>query len=386
MVLRAPKIAVVSPLGYTGLAYYDFSLCQSLAKEGADIELFTSDRWLLCEMHNEFGIVKIFEDCSGDISKLLKGLNYIRSVLSAFFLILKNDVKVIHYQIVEVPLVDLLLMVALKVLGKKVVYTPHDIEFAKNGYVNRRLQMLIYSVSDAIIVHKYVNKKKIENSVKSSVGKISVIPHGGYEYFVSDKINQGISRESLGLVTNDTLLLFFGVLKEEKGLLLLVDSIKQLKERSVDGFRVVIAGKPSHGLTEECIRSIISDYSISDLIDFRSGFVDDADVQKYYASADYVLLPYLNISESGVLLYSMTVGTPSICSNLEEFNETIIDNETGFLFDINDPCGLANKIQELLLLDTSEVEKNLIALVKEKYDWGAIAKKTLQLYKTVGEA
>ena len=46
-------VAVISPLGYTGLAYYDYSLCQSLAEQGIDVDLYSSDRWIL-DSHQPF--------------------------------------------------------------------------------------------------------------------------------------------------------------------------------------------------------------------------------------------------------------------------------------------------------------------------------------------
>ena len=107
-------------------------------------------------------------------------------------------------------------------------------------------------------------------------------------------------------------------------------------------------------------------------------YIDDNEIQAIFENSDLVILPYRMISQSGVLLLSMSYGLPVLTSNLPAFTEIITDNYTGFTFETESPESLANKLIEIhynrKLLD--RVTNNSIELINREFDWRNIGKKT----------
>ena len=206
-------------MGYTGLAYYDYSLCQSLTANGMDVELCTSDNWILDSHKNEFSLIPLYKRCSGDINKVKKGWNYVISSARILMHVLNRRVMIVHFQIVELPMIDLCLMILLKLFGRRVVFTPHDIIYKRKFHLRKVITFLQYRIADRIIVHKKVNVETIVNGFNINPGKIRIIPHGGYEYFVNGKVTKRYARMFLGLKENYKVILVFGNKKQKRALI-----------------------------------------------------------------------------------------------------------------------------------------------------------------------
>ena len=67
-----------------------------------------------------------------------------------------------------------------------------------------------------------------------------------------------------------------------------------------------------------------------------------------FAAADIAALPYREIYQSGALLMAMSHGVPVIVSDLEAMKETVVDGETGFLFESESVASLAASLATAL--------------------------------------
>jgi len=107
-------------------------------------------------------------------------------------------------------------------------------------------------------------------------------------------------------------------------------------------------------------------------------------------AADCCILPYRNISQSGVHALSYAYGLPIIASDVGSFKEEdVIENETGLIFEPMNYIDLKNKI---LMYFNSNLYSNLQynrSTIKEwadeKYSWEKIGEKTYQLYQSILE-
>ncbi len=377
------KVLIVSPLGYTGLAYYDFSLSQSLSENGVDVDLCTSDKWILNSYSNTFSLSKLYKCCSGDINKASKGWNYILSSFRILVHAIKNKIRIVHFQIVELPLVDMLLMILLKIFGKRIVFTPHDIVHNKKYPLSNTITSILYTISNRIIIHNNANLEPIIKRFKLKPEKINVIPHGGYEYFVNGKVTMSHARRRFGLSENHRILLFFGNIKPNKGLHILINSLPLIAE-NVDNVRLIIAGRLCGGITEEWLFGLIKEKGISDIVIPKLEFIPEEMTTFYYMASDIVVLPYTEISESGVLRFAQTCGRPVMCSDLKEFKETVVQGETGYLFKQDDHVDLARQVTKVFSSGQLEqIGDNARRQAKEHYNWKKIARLTMDVYDDV---
>ena len=362
------------------MAYYDYSLCQSLSECNLDVTLCTSDKWFLNNYNNKFKIIQLYKKCSGDKYKIIKGINYIISSFKIFIFIIKHKFMIVHFQILELPIIDCGLIVSLKLFGKKIVFTPHDINHYKSNLLIRLTNKLVYKFCDSIIVHKKLNKEKLTKTNNINKNIISVVPHGGYEYFIGSYLKKDFAREKLNLNQKDKIILFFGNIIHIKGLHVLIDAMPLIKGK-INDINLVIAGKTCDNINPQSIRKHIQRNNVENNITLNLGFIPDRDVSSYYFASDLVILPYLEISESGVYKYAQTCGIPVVCSNLDEFQDSIFNDQSGFLFDRNSSNDLANVIIDIFIND--KINKFKRKDRKKKNSWFDISKQTKSIYLNI---
>lgn len=376
-------VIVISPLGYTGLAYYDYSLCSSLCEHGIGVELYTSDRWFLDTKKNKFKTRTLYKNCSGDVPKIIKGMHYILSTIRIAAAVFKNKARIIHFQILELPFIDLFLMVILKINGRKLIYTPHDILHNKNFMFNRITASCIYRLVDRIVAHKESNLNNLIREFHISSGKVRIIPHGNYEYFIDADITKKGSRQQLGYQQDYKIILFFGNIKPSKGLEVLIKAVSLLKNELED-LKLVIAGRVIGKTSKRWIAEILDKENIADITVTNLEFIPNDLVIYYYMASDLIILPYTEVYESGVLKLAQTCGKVVICSELEEFKDTVIHGETGYFFKNGDYNDLAKQIKNALLnKNLEEIGRNAKKLMKDRYGWDEIADLTKNMYREI---
>lgn len=374
------RVLVVSPLGYTGLAYYDYSLCQSLSEKGLDVELCTSDKWILGSYQNTFRLALLYRCCSGEMNKVTKGVNYILSSFRILFHVLKSKAKVVHFQIVEFPLIDMLIMVSLKLFGKQIIFTPHDIFHNKKYPFNKLITSKLYSVANFIVVHKDVNKETLMDQFGVKPDKIRIIPHGSYEYFVDGSVTKECARKFLDFKDDYKIILFFGNIKPGKGIEILIKAMPLIRDK-INKLRLVIAGRLGGGMTEEELLGALEKEGVRNITITKLEFIPEREIVFYYMASDIVVLPYTHVSESGVLRYAQSCGKTVVCSDLEEFKDTVVHGETGYLFRNKDYKDLTSQV--ILAFSEGKFERiggKAKKLMEENYTWRKIASLTKTVY------
>ena len=375
------KVCVISPLGYTGLAYYDFSLCYALSKIGLEVDLFSVDRYIVKKKPN-FNREEIFINTYGDISRIKKGINYLISLIKCFILILKKEYEIIHFQILEMAMIDCVLFALLKLKRKKIVYTPHDIIPFK--YKVSFPIYLTYKLADLLIVHNETNRNDLINHFGIERGKISVIHHGNYNIILEERHSKAVSAKKLNLPSNREILLFFGCIRNGKGLNTLLKAYQRVVDE-IECVLLVIAGKQSKGFDLEKSFNIISAEVRQNNVELREKFIPDEQIQYYYEAADLILLPYEEVYESGVLKFAFSCKRPVLVSDIPVFKHDIRDGENAFVFRKGDPIDLANKIINILNnKDQMEsVAENAKLYSDKNWDWNSIAIKTKINYEKI---
>jgi glycosyltransferase involved in cell wall biosynthesis len=189
------------------------------------------------------------------------------------------------------------------------------------------------------------------------------------------------------MATSENLkILFFGQIKEVKGLEILLKALKIAVAKNKK-ILLTIAGKPSKTNFKK-YTELIHELFLEDNVTAVLRYIDDSEIEELYKNSDLIVLPYKMISQSGVLLLSMSYGLPVLTSDLPAFTEIISDNNTGFIFESENSESLANKLIEIY--DNRDllykVSLNSNKLIHQEFDWRLIGKKTKSFYqKTLNE-
>lgn len=241
------------------------------------------------------------------------------------------------------------LMLFYKLMRKKVVLTAHNVNAGrrdgKDSVVNRATLRYQYALADHIFVHTEKMKYELVSHFSVQASKVTIIPFGINNAVPNSEVTGQEARKRLGLAYGEKVILYFGAIKEYKGLDYLVEAFQRVAS---DGdYRLIIAGqqKKGHEKYWQSIRQRIDQAPCKEQILKRIEFIPDSEVELYFKAADIAVLPYTEIFQSGVLFMAYSYGLPVIATDVGSFSNDVVEGLTGFICRPRDPTDLAATIQ-----------------------------------------
>jgi len=283
------------------------------------------------------------------------------------------------------------LMLYYKLLGKKVVFTAHNINAGqrdgRDSRLNRMTLRFQYRMCDHIFVHTHRMKEEAVSEFAVAGDKIDVIPFGINRTVPDTRLNMTEARQRLGLAPDDRVMLFFGNIAPYKGLELLIEAFERLKQTD-SKLRLVVAGRPKG--SEDYWRGLwegINHSKARERMVLKLEYIPDAETEIYFKAADVLVLPYTHIYQSGVLSLGYGFGLPVIAADVGSLKEEIIEGRTGFVFKAKDSTALAKAIQRYFSSDLSKNLENqrqeIREYANEYYSWAKVAAITTKVYSNL---
>ena len=375
------KVAIIEPVGgHGGMNYYDFCLAEGLVAAGAEVTVYTCDKTNIPK-GLPFGVKLSFLKIWGHNPKILRAFRFFICLLKTMFDVREKKIELIHYHFFHYTKMEILCVLMARIFALKIVITAHDVESFAGKY-SAQVAYRILSMANKVIAHNKVSRLELVNKVNMPKSMIAIIPHGHYLNSIPKNPSPSIALKKLSLTSNPVLL-FFGQIKEVKGLELLLNALPPVIA-TFPNLKLLIAGKVWKDDFSK-YKKIINENNLQNNVDIYIRYISDEDVATFYRAADIVILPYRRIYQSGVLLMAMSYGLPVLVSDLEGMTEIIQDNVNGFVFKTGDVKSLSMKLIDVLN-DSGKLK--LVAsqgfkTVVKKHNWGMIGEKTIKLYREI---
>jgi glycosyltransferase involved in cell wall biosynthesis len=152
--------------------------------------------------------------------------------------------------------------------------------------------------------------------------------HPTYAVFGADGLcDKAAARRRLGLEVDRAILLFFGLVRPYKGLEYLLQAMP-LVLRDVDCVLLVVGEfyEPKARYTH-----LIDDLRLRERVELVDRYVKNEEVSLYFRSADVVVLPYVDATQSGVVQIAFGLEVPVITTDVGGLPEIVEDGCTGFV-------------------------------------------------------
>jgi D-inositol-3-phosphate glycosyltransferase len=218
--------------------------------------------------------------------------------------------------------------------------------------------------------------------------KISIIPFGINNTAPNTGITTIDAKRTLGIRSSDKVMLCFGQIAPYKGLEYLVDAFSELAKRD-ETYRLIIAGKVKQGQTEywNKIRRKIDDSETRSQIIQRIEHIPDEEAELYFKAADVLIVPYIQIFQSGVPFLAYSFGLPMIATNVGSLREDIVEGKTGFVCRARDSSDLAGTIDRYfkseLFRDLESRRLEIKEYANERYSWNKVVAITTAVYSNL---
>lgn len=325
------RIALLDPPSFT--APYDHALATALARRGHEVTLLTSpfthgdapapDGYRREEVFLPVSSRLVRRAPRSRLRLPLKGLEYAPSAARLLRRTHALDPDVAHVQWLAIPRYDLHW---LRRLRRPAVLTAHDVlpRQAKNARAWGEALALV----DRVVVQ---SQRAVEQLAELGVERERLvrIQHPVFESGVEARPPSGAT------------ILFFGLIRDYKGLPVLVRALAELPEA-----RLVVAGDPVDPV--EPLQALAHSLGVEQRIEWRLGFLPDEEIPRLMDEATLVALPYEKIDSSGVLATALGHGRPAVVTDVGGLPDAIREFGAGRVVPSEDAPALAAAIRELL--------------------------------------
>ena len=202
-------------------------------------------------------------------------------------------------------------------------------------------------------------------------------PHPLYDHY-GDTLTPAEARRTLGLKEQGRYVLFFGFIREYKGLDLLLDAMADERLEQM-GVKLIVAGefygdpKPYH----EQLRRL----DLADRVVLHTDFIPDHEVNRYFCAADIVAQPYKSATQSGVSQIAYHFEKPMLVTNVGGLPEIVPDGKAGFVVE-PDAQHIADALVRFYNDNCAERLTQGVRDEKRKYLWPAFTATLASLFRS----
>lgn len=411
------KIILIGPVyPYKGgISHYTALMYRELAKR-YDVEMISYKM-----QYPKFLFHKEQKDYSNDSFKI-EGTNYMLHTASLF-----NIIRTAHYIRRQKP--DMVLIqwwhpyfapcyfLLERFMGKQnVVFVCHNVLPHERFPMDRLLVRLVLKSGRHYVVHAKEEGKELEQIRQGA--DYTVTPHPTYNAFRFEGMSKQQARERLHIRQEEKILLFFGYVREYKGLKYLLRAmpeiirkqteasrreedkvqegeskwkVSKVQERESDKeeskvqegesnredsnvqaeksvregnkgeankIRLWVVGE--FGADREEYMALISELGIEEYVTVVDSYTPDREVEKYFAAADLVVLPYVSATQSGIVQIAYGFTKPVIVTDVGGLPDVVKDGKTGYVVQPEKPEEIARAVRsfyqdEMELLMTENI-------------------------------
>lgn len=362
------KVAILSPFyPYRGgISSFSNRLFEELNRtENIEVEAFSFS--LLYPSFLFPGTTQYVEDediaLSSKFRRSLNSLNPISWVSTAKAInTYKPDVLLVAYWM---PFVAPALGVVCRLLDKKiqVVALVHNAIPHEKRFFDKAFARFFFRKCNKFIALS----QSVKNDLQTLVPKANILitPHPIYDQY-KERINKSEACKLLNIDSGTKNLLFFGLIRDYKGLDLLIQAMAFL-----DGsYQLIIAGE-CYGDFQK-YQVLIDKSPLKTNIKVFEQYIPDDMVSTLFSAADVLVLPYRDATQSGVVAISYQMEVPIIATNVGALGQTVLSSSTGIVVKVS-PESIAEGIKTFFERD-SQVYMENVKIEKKRLSWSSFAK------------
>ncbi|MGZ3853651.1 MAG: glycosyltransferase [Flavisolibacter sp.] len=205
-----------------------------------------------------------------------------------------------------------------------------------------------------------------------------LVQHPLYDNF-GEAVSKEEARRFVGLKGEDKIVLFFGFIRQYKGLDLLLKAMADERIKA-ENIKLLVAGEFYED--EKPYMQIIEEYHLQDRLILKTNFIPDSQVRYYLCSGDCVIQPYKNATQSGVTPLAYHFEKPMIVTNVGGLPSLVPDGKVGLVCEPT-PGSIASSILKFYQLGEQYFIPHLRS-EKEKYSWSKLTNAIFKLANVTG--
>jgi len=243
----------------------------------------------------------------------------------------------------------------------KVLMICHNVKQHEAGPGEKVPTKLAFKNADYFIVHSVEDCNNLKQLVPNALVKKAF--HPTYNFFKFGNIEKSEAQNKLCVSGN--MILYFGFVREYKGLMYLIWALPMVLEK-VDVHLLVVGEfwEDKRKYLEQ-----IKNLKIGENITIVDRYIPNEEVGLYFSAADTVVLPYISATQSGIAQIAFGLNKPVITTNVGGIPEVVENGKTGFIVPPQNSKALADAIINFYENKKEEEFVNNIIKEREKFSW-----------------
>ena len=263
-----------------------------------------------------------------------------------------EGVIVMWWTVFLAPAIGLLAW-SLRRLEIPVCFLCHNVSDHETSWWKRLVAQKVLSGGTRFLVHS----SKDAEVLKALVPRASVVTHPHPVYSQFPEPRQIFARSA------DLEILFFGLVRDYKGLDILAEAMKRLGSAPI---HLAVVGE--WWIKDNKLRASLDDMPNVDVVD---KYVAADEVSEYFSRADVVVVPYRNATGSGVVSLAYHYGRAVIATRVGGLPDVVEDGVSGKLIDAEDPDALAQAIKWFLDVSPDQLSAG-VKKVASRMTWESL--------------
>jgi glycosyltransferase involved in cell wall biosynthesis len=212
---------------------------------------------------------------------------------------------------------------------------------------------------------------------------LAYLPHPVYEIFGEEttrreaRVKLRAVDPAMNLAEDERVLLFFGYVRDYKGLDVILDGMPAILAR----MKVTLLVVGEFYNNEQQYRDQVNRLGIGDAVIFHSDYVANEEVGLYFSASDVLTLPYKSATQSGIIQIAYNFHRPVIATNVGGLGEVIVEGRTGFLVPPEQPAAMAEAVCSFFENDRFDAFRAGVIEEKKKYSWEYMVEGIEKLYQ-----
>jgi glycosyltransferase involved in cell wall biosynthesis len=389
---KSEKIKVLSicPIGGGGVGQHAHLLNNALSDANVEVTMITTPNDEFKHRIKKYNLLNmpiVLYLPDHVMSKIAEWLGIkrfftVRGIFICLYALLKKQ-NIAHIQWTwnEELSTDIRLIKILQFFGIKIVYTAQNILPHEEGKKYYREYKQICHLADAVIALSPAQKRKMTNLFELKQNKIYFAPTGIYTLKDNKEkqISKSEARKFLGVMDSDKVVLFFGYIREYKGLDTLIKAVGEIHEE-IPNIKLIIAGHSVEDFRK--YDTLIKSLGIERSTILHLGYISLDSIDSYFMASDVVVLPYKEESLTAIIFLAYFYDKPVIGTDVLGVAEFIEDGKSGYVVPSSNEDALAEKIKLLLLNEPllDYMKSYIKEELKPKYSWEKIATSIKKVY------
>jgi len=208
--------------------------------------------------------------------------------------------------------------------------------------------------------------------------RVALSPHPLYDNF-GEAVPKAEARKALGLPTDKTILLFFGFIRDYKGLDLLMKAYAKTITNhqspiTNNELLLVVAGEFYNNGAQ--YKELEQDLHLEGSIEWRTDFIPDDKVRFYFSAADLIVQPYKSATQSGVTQIAYHFERPMLVTDVGGLAEIVPDGKVGYVCRVSEES-VADALTRFAAMEQDKREALFLKNIREekkKYEWSRMTK------------